>query len=542
MSQADRLKQIMEELNLLAETVFAKQVKKDIVEASEFAKSMWAGFMAGNKTVEQMRTDSIAYQVLRGLWLVAYGGAEPLPYDQVHLAYTVPWNLLVDMLEVMSVEEIREMFNTPGALDLFIDKLQKHLKPDVIRMWGEEEADRVHAYLNKFLNLNPEAPNFQEQLEAWRVDVQQNLPAEITRHLLGLTDALISALETTPGGIALSDYTSPQMALPAPLILRLYEAIRNSFYGVRVNGQGPVSGEDLNLYQMINMVISEVAEDVNAFGMLETDSMIIHNLDMTAKAQVMKMFRDQRLQKIMAQFGRMLKLPANAGSSELEFQKTDEASVSSHFEDLTASGYALLAADEEQFDARMAAGDLPTYDRRKDRTDGGPFILLLDNSGSMSGTKDVFSKALAMRLAERALREERPFCIILFSGTVTAQDVCVFTDPGEADRLIRIIQRLPQGGTNFEQPLHVAVNLIRTDERFRNADIVMLTDGQSAVTERFLYDLRVAKKELDFRIHAIGINMGQGNVSVGTLKQFADTIKLVTELTDDLTQYTLSLM
>ena len=41
----------------------------------------------------------------------------------------------------------------------------------------------------------------------------------------------------------------------------------------------------------------------------------------------------------------------------------------------------------------------------------GPLVLLLDKSGSMDGTKDLWATALSLALLEHAQAERRPFAI-----------------------------------------------------------------------------------------------------------------------------------
>ena len=67
---------------------------------------------------------------------------------------------------------------------------------------------------------------------------------------------------------------------------------------------------------------------------------------------------------------------------------------------------------------------------------------------------------------------------------------------------------------------------------FKNADILFITDGDCGVSDAFLRKYRHTKEEKDFRTLGVLVNLGRGHVSDRTLKEFCDSITLVSDIAE----------
>jgi len=133
----------------------------------------------------------------------------------------------------------------------------------------------------------------------------------------------------------------------------------------------------------------------------------------------------------------------------------------------------------------------------KDSAGKGPIVLCLDQSGSMNHKKEQaagFSLAIAMI----ARRQHRDFAYIPFSSRVG--ETMIFPKGKiPVDDILKIATEFLHGGTSFERPLNAAIKIIENRDRFKNADIIFVTDGSDCIGEDFLTDYKQKKKKLDFK-------------------------------------------
>jgi len=104
----------------------------------------------------------------------------------------------------------------------------------------------------------------------------------------------------------------------------------------------------------------------------------------------------------------------------------------------------------------------------------GPVIVLVDESGSMSGEPVMYAKAFAFLLRAQAKAEGRACHLISFSSY--PRDLHELPDNATAAEAAEWAARFIGGGTDWVPPLERACQLLR-DTQYRRADLVMLTDG-----------------------------------------------------------------
>ncbi len=145
----------------------------------------------------------------------------------------------------------------------------------------------------------------------------------------------------------------------------------------------------------------------------------------------------------------------------------------------------------------------------------GPIVLCLDQSDSMSSL-DTQSKGFTLALMAIAKKQRRDLCLVLFSSRTQ-----IFRyEKGEirAPEMTRLARTFLGGGTNFTLALDNAVQIIN-ESRFKQADIVFVTDGEDQVTDSFLEVFNKKKRQKAFNVLSLLIG---GNRN--TVEQFTDRV------------------
>lgn len=186
-----------------------------------------------------------------------------------------------------------------------------------------------------------------------------------------------------------------------------------------------------------------------------------------------------------------------------------------------------LFADEEVegiFAARMYERSLVQVEMSKQpKKEQGPIIVLQDSSGSMvNNNADAWAAAVSLSFLEIAHKQKRPFAIIHFGAAVLRIDM--FNSWSEFDHgklLDAVAYFASDGGTNFMDPLDVAVTTIEETGAFQDADIIMLTDGRANVTDEFLGRWEKSKAKLGFKCYSILIG---SSTNFDTNRKFSDDV------------------
>lgn len=203
------------------------------------------------------------------------------------------------------------------------------------------------------------------------------------------------------------------------------------------------------------------------------------------------------------------------------------------------AGLLLMPETEGLFLQRYAEQGIMQYEHKERPREGrGPFVILVDESGSMSegtGDKIVWAKALGLSLASQAQREGREFACASFADT---RNYSATLNP-RGDGLLEWLVHFFGGGTNFEMALEhtvigqvdfatpdgkVTKNTSLLRELPEGADVVMITDGVCDVSPQFQEEFKRAKHEIGARL--IGIQIGLHPVD--TLRKVCDTVHRLT--------------
>lgn len=108
----------------------------------------------------------------------------------------------------------------------------------------------------------------------------------------------------------------------------------------------------------------------------------------------------------------------------------------------------------------------------------GPVVVLLDESSSMrEHGRDIWSKAVCLALLGTATKGKRSFHLVAFNGKVR-REVSFPKGRATAKAIQDALDHGCSGGTDFDAPVLRAIELIRTSKIMKQADVVVITDGE----------------------------------------------------------------
>lgn len=133
----------------------------------------------------------------------------------------------------------------------------------------------------------------------------------------------------------------------------------------------------------------------------------------------------------------------------------------------------------------------------------GPIICMLDESSSMRGAREVWSKAVALGLCAIALEDKRDVYMISFAGPGVMRETHF---PGGAPTsvpdLVASLERFFAGDTDFQGPLDRALDVV-SESRWSKADLVMVTDGDSGIDKAWSETWKRKRNERETRLWTV---------------------------------------
>src|SRR5467141_3795596 len=185
---------------------------------------------------------------------------------------------------------------------------------------------------------------------------------------------------------------------------------------------------------------------------------------------------------------------------------------------------------EDLFYAKVVQHQLLIYELWQRHERPRPVYLCLDNSGSMSGEKEVWAKASALALAHMALQHGRSVEIVLFGDAADPLRV-VSLDPQDKgptrlEKVLDVASYFLGGGTDFQKPLSHVLDSILAAHDASGSDILFVSDGLCPLAEDFVRRFRDAKGRHNIRLTTVVIG-GEAY----SLAQISDSVH---RLEDDL--------
>jgi uncharacterized protein with von Willebrand factor type A (vWA) domain len=162
--------------------------------------------------------------------------------------------------------------------------------------------------------------------------------------------------------------------------------------------------------------------------------------------------------------------------------------------------------------------------RGSEKVGKGGIVFCMDNSGSMAGLPEMWSKAVGLATLAIAKEQKRSFYGIHF-GSAWELECFDFrrVEDMTLDRVLDFAEFFFGGGTDFMVPLTKAHSILleeEADKGFIEGDIVFVTDGICAVRNDWLEHFQDEKARLGFRTWGILI----GTTPRAPLTDICDTV------------------
>lgn len=137
----------------------------------------------------------------------------------------------------------------------------------------------------------------------------------------------------------------------------------------------------------------------------------------------------------------------------------------------------------------------------------GPIIVGTDGSGSMQGAPNIFARGLTLATCSIGNREHRNTAAIEFGSTGQLREFHFPGDrPLDTETALDFAEHFYSGGTDINQVLLRAHDLIRAEAPFHAADLLIVTDGGDRITESTIV-LRDKLREMGVKIHGICVGI-----------------------------------
>ena len=148
----------------------------------------------------------------------------------------------------------------------------------------------------------------------------------------------------------------------------------------------------------------------------------------------------------------------------------------------------------------------PRYLPRLPSGPGGPIVVCLDTSWSMSGSREVLSKAVVLACVSAARKQRRNCQVVAFSNERGVMDAGEITaDPAGVCRLLEFLSNSFGGGTDVTGALKYAMVTLGSDT-MSAADVLLVTDGEipdPPLKEEMMQDLDRLKRRTGMQIHGL---------------------------------------
>eukprot|EP00977_Amphora_coffeiformis_P017874 scaffold5999_cov149-Amphora_coffeaeformis.AAC.11 len=138
---------------------------------------------------------------------------------------------------------------------------------------------------------------------------------------------------------------------------------------------------------------------------------------------------------------------------------------------------------------------------------GGPIIVCLDTSWSMSGMRETLSKAVVVACVAAAHRQKRDCQVVAFSSANGVMETGLLTADAEGvRRLLDFLSHSFGGGTDVTGALKHAMNTLGCSDEMAAADLLLVTDGEipdPPVPSDMMFDLDRLKSRTGMQIHGL---------------------------------------
>ncbi len=296
---------------------------------------------------------------------------------------------------------------------------------------------------------------------------------------------------------------------------------------------GEISTRAGKAFDEASLQVAETSDLVEAWGLGEGGKSRVSYQN--KKDAIERIRKSSKLKKLTDLIGRFKESAITEQKKKTKHGAVDISSVTlgNKIEDILPSEKMMLSneATKKDFYNKYTENRNMVYSKESNKSKNkGPIILCCDESGSMEGDREMWSKAFTMGVLEIAQIQKRDFAFIAYDSRAN-DPIIIKKGEISPDKVITICEEFLDGGTSFESPLRKALELIK-DSTFRNADLLFVTDGDCGVSDNFKKEFKRIKEEKEFACKGILVDMGSWRSSDATLKEFCDDVVRISNVAD----------
>lgn len=185
---------------------------------------------------------------------------------------------------------------------------------------------------------------------------------------------------------------------------------------------------------------------------------------------------------------------------------------------------------EDNFYKKFIDKELLELKTDKKELGKGPIIICIDESGSMYGKKEIWSKAFVISCIQIALKQKRDCKVITFSDKL-GKFFEFEKNKIDLNEIINFSEYFVNGNTNYDEVLEEVLVTINTS-KYKKADVLFLTDGRPGceVDDRLLNSFMKSKMEKEFKVQSILI---EKKSLIKYVKPFSDEIIEINNILKD---------
>lgn len=260
---------------------------------------------------------------------------------------------------------------------------------------------------------------------------------------------------------------------------------------------------------------------IESFG---TEPGALRRMDAAARMELAARIRKNKsLKELADKVGRFVRLAMSEQAQKIVhgIDEVHDIELGNDLHRLLPSELMLLANPPTKmlFLKKYVNRELMQYELRGvEKVSRGAIICMIDSSGSMYGPRDTWARAVGIALLHIAYKQGRDFYGIIFSS---AHDPLIefYFPKGVASPsdVLDFAEASYHGGTDFEVPISRGIEVLEkqfNSEGSQKGDLVMVTDGECAVSDDWLARYQNSKDALAFRMYSCLIGMNSATLGV----------------------------
>lgn len=284
--------------------------------------------------------------------------------------------------------------------------------------------------------------------------------------------------------------------------------------------------------------ITLAQQALDSFSYGETPGVPSSRNDWQQKREIAdKVGQHKKLQQLAVLAGRMRRIAAQKRRDKVDHAVDEVCNIESGADLGRLLPTELLQLCDEDTEAlafsRFTDRAMLQYKLQGTETKGkGAIIICQDESGSMEGDRDLWAKAVSLALLDLCVRDRRPWGFVHFDQEVTRTDLIRETDHRNPSHVAKVLMDSMlhfTGRMTAFPPALLAAHRMRVGiADVQKADIIIVTDGCSTVTDEFAAEWKQAIADYPCELTVVLI----GSRHVGDLQKVADRVFILSDILD----------